>query len=221
MLSIEEKQLPILYTFRRCPYAIRARLAIQLSGIKVILREVRLQDKPRQLLLASIKGTVPVLVLDDGKVLDESMDIMHWSLNLAGLQQWSKSLSKPDASDLLQENDGSFKENLDKYKYADRFPEKTPLQYRQQAENFIARLELLLADSKFLLGSELSAIDLAIFPFVRQFSAVDKNWFENSKYVRLYHWLTRQMDSELFKRVMVKYPPWKASDKLTVFPESS
>jgi glutathione S-transferase len=165
--------LPILYTFRRCPYAIRARLSIAVSGVSVEYREIALRNKPQAMLLISPKGTVPVLQLADGRVIDQSLDIMLWALALNDPQQWlqgEKSLPE-SAKALIDTNDGPFKFWLDRYKYADRHPEQSAEHYRQQAEEFLQSLERLLEVREYLLGEHLSIADMAIFPFIRQFAA--------------------------------------------------
>lgn len=205
--------LPILYTFRRCPYAIRARLSIAVSGVSVEYREVALRNKPQAMLLISPKGTVPVLQLADGCVIDQSLDIMLWALALNDPQQWLQGeKSLPDAAKaLIDTNDGPFKFWLDRYKYADRYPEQPAEHYRQQAEEFLKNLERLLGAQEYLLGARLSIADIAIFPFIRQFAAVDKAWFAASDYVRLQNWLDELLGSDLLSEVMVKREAWVAS----------
>jgi len=202
--------LPILYTFRRCPYAMRARLAIAVSGVSVECREIALRNKPQAMLGISPKGTVPVLQLADGSVIEQSLDIMLWALALNDPQQWlqgEKSLSDT-AKALIAINDGPFKFWLDRYKYADRYPEHPAEHYRQQAEEFLQYLERLLGTQDYLLGARLSLADMATFPFVRQFAAVDKTWFAGSNYVRLQSWLDELLLSDLFSEVMVKRDCW-------------
>jgi glutathione S-transferase len=202
--------LPILYTFRRCPYAIRARLAIAVSGMSVEHREITLRNKPQAMLVSSPKGTVPVLQLVDGRVLEQSLDIMLWALALNDPQQWLQGeKSLPDvAKALIDTNDGPFKFWLDRYKYADRYPEHPAAHYRQQAEAFLQHLERLLGVQQYLFGARLSLADMAIFPFIRQFAAVDKTWFVASDYVRLQRWLDERLLSDLFAEVMVKRDCW-------------
>lgn len=208
--------IPILYTFRRCPYAIRARLAIAASGVSVEHREIALRNKPQAMLAISPKGTVPVLQLFDdgvidGRVIEESLDIMLWALALNDPQQWLQGeKSLPDAAKaLIDTNDGPFKFWLDRYKYADRYPEHPAEHYRQQAEEFLQSLESLLGTQEYLLGSRLSIADMAIFPFIRQFAVVDKTWFDASNYVRLQRWLDKWLRSDLFSEVMVKRDCWE------------
>lgn len=202
--------LPILYTFRRCPYAMRARLAIAASGVAVEQREIVLRNKPQAMLAISPKGTVPVLQLPDGRVIEQSLDIMLWALALNDPQQWlqgGKSLPAA-AKELIDTNDGPFKHWLDRYKYADRYPEHPAEHYRQQAEVFLRQLEDLLGAHAYLLGERLSIADMAIFPFIRQFAAVDAAWFAASAYPHLQQWLGERLASDLFAQVMVKRDCW-------------
>jgi glutathione S-transferase len=163
----------------------RARLAITVSGISVEHREIALRNKPQAMLAISPKGTVPVLQLVDGRVIEQSLDIMLWALALNDPQQWLQGeRSLPDAAKaLIDANDGPFKFWLDRYKYADRYPEHPVARYRQQAEAFLKYLESLLGAQQYLFGARLSIADMAIFPFIRQFAAVDKTWFAASDYV--------------------------------------
>jgi glutathione S-transferase len=197
-------QLPILYSFRRCPYAIRARLAIAYAGIAVETREVQIKNKPEQMLALSPKGTVPVLQVPDGKVIDESMDIMRWALAQNDPDNWLD--VGEEAERLIQWNDGDFKYYLDRYKYADRYPEFQPSYYRSQCEIFLAKLESKLSQHPYLSGNYLGVLDAAIFPFIRQFAAVDSQWFQASEYRQLNKWLNFWLTSGLFVSVMSKHP---------------
>ncbi len=203
-------ELPVLYTFRRCPYAMRARLAIAVSGVSVEYREIALRNKPQAMLAISPKGTVPVLQLIDGRVIDESLDIMLWALAQNDPQQWLQGeQALPDAAKaLIDTNDGPFKFWLDRYKYADRYPEHPAEYYRQQPEEFLQCLEDLLGAQEYLLGAHVGIADMAIFPFIRQFAAVDKTWFAASDYGRLQKWLDALAMSELFSGVMIKRDCW-------------
>lgn len=195
---------PILYTFCRCPYAIRARLAITISQLSVEYREILLRDKPREMLKLSPKGTVPVLVLPDGQVIDESIDIMRWALAQNDPEHWLT-----DESDLIDINDHEFKPWLDRYKYADRHPEQSSDFHRQQGEVFLERLESKLHLHSALSGNNYTITDYAIAPFIRQFAHVDKHWFFNSAYPKTIQWLQHILTSDLFERVMMKQPVWK------------
>lgn len=205
---------PILYSFRRCPYAMRARLALHASGITVELREILLRDKPASLLLASPKGSVPVLQLADGTVIDESWDIMRWALRQHDPQNWlgSNNCHLEATAPLLSENDTRFKRQLDRYKYADRHPEHPSHYYRVQGELFLQQLENRLGAHHYLLGEHFSVADAALLPFVRQFAGVDTNWFSASPYPQLRHWLENFLRSERFHTIMHKYPLWQAEN---------
>ncbi len=203
--------LPILYSFRRCPYAMRARLAIAYAGVAVELREVELRNKPQAMLLVSPKATVPVLQLKNGRVLDESLDIMLWALQQNDPEHWLKAAGLDHAKALIRGNDEPFKYYLDRYKYADRYPAYSELYYRQQGELFLADLESLLTQRTYLSGDQFSLADAAILPFIRQFCAVEPAWFKDSPYPALRQWLNDFLASSLFKQVMTKYPYWQAS----------
>lgn len=216
-----KQHLPLLYSFRRCPYAMRARLALASSGIQTELREVVLKDKPEALLKLSAKATVPVLQTTDGDIIDESLDILVWALKQHDPDNWYQNLNenqKKQASQLIDNNDGTFKYYLDRYKYADRYPEQTELYYRQQGEKTLAELEALLHQNGCLLTTHWTIADIALLPFIRQFAFVDKAWFEQSPYPALISWLDDFLQSALFKRIMLKYPQWHETDATTFFP---
>ena len=204
-------QRPVLYSYRRCPYAMRARMALRYANIDVEVREIALREKPAHMLAVSPKGTVPVLVLASGKVLEQSLDIMDWALAQFDVDEWiiQDQVVQKLTSDLIATNDGAFKQALDKYKYAIRFPENTPDVYRAAGEEFLQRLELILRQNTYLCRNTISIADVAIFPFVRQFSMVDEAWFEVANYPALKAWLNGLLDSKLFTDVMQKYPVWK------------
>jgi len=208
------KALPILYSFRRCPYAMRARLAVAYSGVQVKLREVELKNKPTELLDISPKATVPVLQCIDGTIIDESRDIMVWALQQHDPDNWLESIAHP----LIDENDSSFKKALDCYKYADRFPEYPQEHYRQNGESFLEKIEKQLKNHIFIQNNHLSYIDMAIFPFIRQFYFVNTSWFESAAYPHLNAWLQTHLNSNLFSKTMHKYPTWQAGDETTIFP---
>jgi glutathione S-transferase len=213
---------PVLYSFRRCPYAMRARMALLYSGVRVELREVVLRAMPPALLACSPKGTVPVLVLPNGDVIDESLDIMHRALAINDPQRWLPA-DRPALLEangrLIGENDHVFKQHLDHYKYAERYPQQPRSVYRARGEVFLQKLEQRLAQSAWLTNASMGVADVAIFPFIRQFAFVDKPWFDSRPLPRLQAWLAGMLDSALFSRVMQKYPPWKEGDAMTVFPE--
>jgi glutathione S-transferase len=183
-------------------------MALNYAGITVELREVLLRDKPRSMLLASAKGTVPVLVLPDGRVIDESVDLMHWALLQGDPEHWWRHDLEAETNRLVEENDQVFKNHLDCYKYADRYPEQPQSFYRAQAETFLLQLENRLVLRRYLLADRLTFSDVAIFPFVRQFAFVDKAWFDSAPYPKLNAWLQSFLDSDLFLSVMTKYPRW-------------
>lgn len=213
--------LPVLYSFRRCPYAMRARMALRYAGLSVELREVVLSDKPASMLTYSPKGTVPVLILPDSKAIDESIDIIRWALSVNDPEQWLTGYSEAQLlwlNQLVEENDYSFKLSLDKYKYAERFPEQSATVYRAEGGKFLIRLEEMLQANTFLAGDNMTVADVAVFPFVRQFAHVDKDWFYQTKYLKLQQWLDLILDMALFKEVMKKYKPWKEGAEITVFP---
>jgi len=185
-------------------------MALRYAGIIVEIREIILRDKPRHMLTVSPKGTVPVLVLPDGKVIDESLDIMAWALSRNDPDGWLTNDSR--FQELIAENDGSFKRALDQYKYATRFPEQSAETYRQQGERFLVRLEALLAEHAYLLSDKLTQADVAIFPFIRQSSMVDADWFAAAPYPRLRQWLAGLLASDLFNGVMQKQTAWQQND---------
>ncbi|MCE7554705.1 glutathione S-transferase [Aliivibrio fischeri] len=204
-----------LYSFRRCPYAMRARLGIVQSNKTVHLREIILKNKPESMLQASPKGTVPVLINNKGKVIDESLDIMKWALEGSELLLSATN----EMFQLIRENDDIFKRWLDKYKYADRYPEYSEIYYREQGELFLNKLEQRLTTSPMLFSKQYSFADLAILPFIRQFAFVDIHWFRQSKYKNLQRWLFEFIESELFNSIMNKYPTWLDSHQEFIFPE--
>jgi len=188
----------------------RARMALRYAKIAVEIREIALREKPAQMLAVSPKGTVPVLVLASGKVLEQSLDIMDWALAQSDVDAWivpDQEIQKLSA-DLIATNDGAFKQALDKYKYAIRFPENSPDVYRAQGEEFLQRLESLLQKNSHICHNRVSKADIAIFPFVRQFSMVDQVWFGSANYPALKTWLNSLLNSQLFIDVMHKHPVW-------------
>jgi len=200
--------LPILYSYRRCPYAMRARMAIWVANIQVEVREISLREKPAHLLQISPKGTVPVLQLPDCTVLEQSLDIMQWALAQNDPQGWLNA-DHEAVNALITSNDGDFKKALDRYKYPDRYPEHAQQVYREQGEQFLQRVEDALGQHDYLLGDKPSMADVAIFPFIRQFAAVDAEWFASSAYPKLRVWLEGWLQSPLFETVMQKFPTYK------------
>ena len=195
-----------LYSFRRCPYAMRARMALRYSDVAVNIVEVSLKAKPAEMLALSSKGTVPVLSVD-GQVIDESLAIMHWALAQNDPQDW---LLKDDPAGraqiavLIEENDQVFKVHLNHYKYAERYPEQPMEFHRAEGEVFLRQLEGLLEGRDYLLADHPSLADVALMPFIRQFAHVDREWFDQTRYVRLQAWLKRFLESDLFTSIMKK-----------------
>nr|WP_256262129.1 glutathione S-transferase [Pseudomonas costantinii] len=192
----------MLYSFRRCPYAMRARLALRYCGVPVNIVEVSLKAKPAEMLALSPKGTVPVLSVD-GRVIDESLAIMQWALAQNDPDDWLLQ-DDPRVLELIAENDQVFKHHLNRYKYAERYPEQPMEHYRAEGEVFLQKLEGLLAGRDYLLADHLSLADVALAPFVRQFAHVDREWFAGTPYQRLQAWLQRFLESPLFIAVMAK-----------------
>ncbi len=209
-------ELPILYSFRRCPYAMRARMALVASGAVVELREVLLKDKPPELVAASPKATVPVLVLSDCRVIEESLDVMQWALVQSDPLGWLEGTALD--SDWISECDGDFKHWLDCYKYAERYPEHTAEDYRQKAESFIQKLEDRLSVSDWMGGEAAHAVDVALFPFIRQFAGVDPSWWQSAPYPSVRRWLENWLNSALFSAIMAKYPRWESGQAGERFP---
>ena len=199
---------PVLYSFRRCPYAMRARLAIAVSSTGCVLREVKLSAKPEAMLAASPKGTLPVLVLPDGKVIDESLDIMRWALAKWDPECWLEG----DDPALIDRNDGPFKHDLDRYKYPERYG-VDPLKYRLKGMEFLWELDSRLGRTSQLCGPVRSLADAAIMPFVRQFAAVDQKWFSDQPLLRLKVWLADHISSELFNMIMLRVAPWSPGNR--------
>jgi len=219
---LENKRLPILYSLRNCPYAMRARIAIFYTQQPVILRDLVLSNKPTALLAASPKGTVPVLVVSEPKeqVIDESLDIMLWAL------------SQSDPDDLLQQNDldafnqmiklistfdHEFKASLEAYKCAKRYHEESLSQHRKTCEVYIQDLEKRLTEHEFLMSSRSSLADIALLPFIRQFARVERQWYLQSPYPNLKMWLNNYLQSPMFSKVMAKFSLWSPGDEATLF----
>ncbi|MCQ6254950.1 glutathione S-transferase [Pseudomonas sp. Q11] len=195
-----------LYSFRRCPYAMRARMALRYSAVELNIVEVSLKAKPLEMLALSSKGTVPVLQVD-GRVIDESLEIMNWALAQHDPDNWRlRGDLKGQAltAALIEENDQVFKLHLNRYKYPERHPEYPLEHYRAEGEVFLRRLEGLLDTQSFLIADHQSLADVALMPFVRQFAHVDREWFAQAPYPHLQRWLQRFLDSELFVAIMAK-----------------
>ncbi|MDN3399768.1 glutathione S-transferase [Psychrobacter sp. APC 3426] len=210
--------LPLLYSFRRCPYAMRARLGILFAEQQVELREIVLKNKPPQMLAISPKGTVPVLQLIDGTVVEESREIMEWALAQKDPQGLLEAEVLYQANALIDKNDNEFKHWLDRYKYADRHLEMTQEEYRLQGEEFLQILEELLINKPYLLGDKVTIADIGIMPFIRQFAHVDRDIFYSLPYPNLQHWLQNWLEHPIFLQVMTKFQPWQEDDEVVVFP---
>jgi len=211
--------LPVLYSFRRCPYAMRARLALVASDVPCELREVVLRDKPAEMLAASPKGTVPVLVMADGTVLEQSLDVMLWALRRHDPQHWLQPEvgTLEDMLALVAACDNGFKPQLDRYKYPGRFTEAED-SARERGAQFLRELEARLSVSTHLAGAHATLADAALMPFVRQFAMVDPAWFDAQPWPRLHAWLSAWTASDLFARAMPKYAPWKPGEAGIAFP---
>jgi glutathione S-transferase len=210
--------MPVLYSFRRCPYAMRARLALRASGVRVELREVVLRAKPEHLLSISPKGTVPVLQLPDGCVIEQSLDIMRWALGQHDPHGWLKAGTAAQAQAWINLNDGPFKALLDRYKYPERHPERSAPQWRDEAVKLmLAPMEQALKSHAQLLGPAVSLADMALLPFVRQFAQVDAQWFAQAQLPALQAWLSAHLASALFESSMGKVAPWQPDQSPVLF----
>ena len=209
---------PRLYSFRRCPYAMRARLGLLFAGRQVELREITLKNKPPQMLAISPKGTVPVLQLLDGTVIEESREIMTWALEQQDAQGLLAAQTLPQANALIDKNDNEFKYWLDRYKYADRHLDMSQAEYRQRGEAFLQMLEELLIKNPYLLGESITIADIGIMPFVRQFAHVNRKVFYDLPYPSLQRWLQDWLNHPLFLQAMTKFAPWQEKDDVVVFP---
>ena len=210
--------LDCLYSFRRCPYAMRARLGVWFSGLQVELREVTLKNKPAQMLAISPKGTVPVLRLADGAVIEESRDIVVWALEQQDPQGLLDATVLDQANALIEQNDNEFKYWLDRYKYVDRHPHHTAKDCRKNAEVFIQKLEDQLSVSDWVGGEAANAVDVALFPFIRQFAGVEPSWWQQAPYPKVRQWLKNWLNSALFFAIMAKYPRWESGQPGERFP---
>ncbi len=216
--------LPTLYSFRRCPYAMRARMALWIAGITCDLREVKLANKPEAMLQVSPKGTVPVIVQQDGTVLEESLEVMRWALSQNDPEDWLSG----DNADLIGRNDGPFKHALDRYKYPTRYPDEANgdedtfrYDHRTKGLLILQQLDQRLGDQKHLCGDTRTLADIAIFPFIRQFANTDRDWFDEQGIPHLQEWLDRHLASDLFAAIMPKYAVWQEGDEPVVFGQAA
>ncbi|MFK7742536.1 MAG: glutathione S-transferase [Planctomycetota bacterium] len=211
------EQPPVLYSFRRCPYAMRARMALAASRQPIELREVELRDRPAELYAASAKGTVPVLVLPDGEVIDESLDVMRWALGQRDPLAWLPASEdrRADCEALIAQNDGVFKHHLDRYKYATRYQEEgvDESEHRAAGAVILRELDGRLCRNEFLLGPEFTMTDAAIAPFVRQYALTDRSWFDAQEWTALRAWLDAFTSSQRFLAVMQKYRLWQPANE--------
>lgn len=214
-------RVPVLYSFRRCPYAMRARFALAASGQRCELREVVLRDKPADLLAASPKGTVPVLVDIDGTVIDQSLDIMHWALARQDPGQWLQPDrgTHADMLELIARCDGDFKQQLDRYKYPNRFEGADMAAHRLRGADFLRALNDRLQGTSHLFGDRPALADMAIAPFVRQFGQTDAQWFALQPWPMLRRWLDGLTQGALWARAMRKYATWKVGEPGVPFPD--
>ncbi len=212
--------LPILYTFRRCPYAMRGRMALHVCGQAFEWREILLRDKPAAMLEASDKGTVPTLVLGEDKVIDESLDVMLWALSINDPEGWLpiNAMDRAVTYELIERNDGPFKAHLDRYKYAYRYDDVDGTEHRTAGFETILDLESRLKNQAFLAGETMGLADYAIFPFIRQFRIADMEWFDAQDIPHVHKWLQAAMASEIFEAIMVKRAPWKVGDTPIIYP---
>ena len=223
LILIQLRTLPMtssyhcLYSFRRCPYAMRARLGILFAELQVELREITLKNKPSQMLAISPKGTVPVLQLVDGTVIEESREIMIWALEQQDPQGLLDTEVLQQANALIDKNDNEFKYWLDRYKYADRHTDMTQTEYRQKGEIFLQVLEELLTKNPYLLGKTVTIADIGIMPFVRQFAHVDRDIFYSLPYPNLQRWLQDWLQHPFFLQTMTKFQPWQDGDEAVIF----
>lgn len=207
---------PILYSFRRCPFAMRARMALAVSGVRCELREVKLSAKPSSMLAVSSKGTVPVLVTPGGDVIDESLDIMRWALATSDPEGW---LARDDLA-LIAANDSAFKHDLDRYKYPERY-DCDPIPHRASGLAFLREIDARLLVGGQLGGTTRGFADAAIMPFVRQFATVDHTWFATQSIAQVRTWLNGHLASDLFKAVMIRLAPWSPNDRPIIFPPTN
>ncbi len=217
---MSEPEAPTLYTFRRCPYAMRARLALSAARLDIRVREVVLRDKPAEMLEASPKGTVPVLVLESGEVIDESLDVMHWALAQNDPEGWLSADTDKTAA-LIAQNDGPFKRALDRYKYPNRYEDEgaDPMANRDAGLAILEGLsQRIAANGGQLFGPSPTLADMAIFPFVRQFAHTGMDWWEAAAPGPVKTWLAGHKDSARFRAIMAKYPQWAPGEAEPVLP---
>lgn len=209
------QKIPILFSFRRCPYAMRARIAIKLCSLECEIREINLKLKNKEFLELSPKGTVPVLVLPDNKIIEESMDIIHWAisnndpynLKLKNLEIYNKDM------DLISIFDNEFKYHLDRYKYNSRYKGINKEEHKYKARDLLVNLNNSLKEKQWLNGENISISDISILPFIRQYRIADIKWFdEKLELPNINRWLDKFLNSKIFNNVMKKYKIWETTD---------
>lgn len=215
MRNFDQKNELILYSFRRCPYAIRGRMGLYKAGFIVELREIELKNKPEQMLKASPKGTVPVLVLPDGTIIDESLDIMKWALGKNDPDSWLNA-DEAEMKFLIERNDNNFKHALDRYKYPERYPDEDCTGAREVCAEILNDLNNRLKKHQQILNNNIAIVDIALFPFIRQCAFVDKEWFNNLPVPHLQKWLQEHLETTLFKAIMMKFKIWSQGDQPTL-----
>ena len=214
-MTSDSETFPILYSFRRCPYAMRARMALKTSEVKVILREVILREKPDAMIAASPKATVPVLVLPNKMVIDQSINIMRWSLQKNDPHNWLK--YEKQANTIIDQADGPFKTALDRYKYHTRYEDANPEIEQIKALEILKQWNDIIGNKICFFGSHNGLADYAIFPFVRQFANHNRSWFNIQDIPNIQRWLEAHLASGFFQSIMHKYPQWQSGDKSTIF----
>lgn len=212
---IETAMLPILYSFRRCPYAMRARMGLFVSGQRVELREVDLRDKPDAMVAASPKATVPVLVMPSGDVIDQSIDILRWALARNDPKGWLDYAEL--ARGIVEQADGPFKTALDRYKYYTRYEDADPVAERAKALAILQEWDAMIGGKGCFFGEQSGLADYAIFPFVRQFANHDRIWFDAQKIPHIHRWLESHLNHKIFRDIMKKYPKWHQGDDAIIF----
>ena len=210
---------PILYSFKRCPYAMRARMALQLTNIKCEIREVRLNNKPKHMLEVSPKGTVPVLILND-RTIEESMEVIDWALNQKNVFEGNlKENQIKISNELIERFDDKFKYHLDRYKYASRYRDVDEIHHRKKCEKILLEIEDIISDEEWFFGKKINKLDISILPFIRQFRIADADWFDNHKRLKkVKNYLHNFLASKILKDVMINYAVWKEESEISYFP---
>lgn len=214
---------PILYSFKRCPYAMRARMIIFLTDIQCELREVHLKNKPQSMLDLSPKGTVPVLQIDAYKVIDESLEIVEWALGINDIFKKNKILPDQEVltKDLISLFDDEFKFHLDRYKYSVRYQDANPIQSRSKCLEILNKTENSISNSNWFFGDSVNKLDICILPFIRQFRIADPEWFDSLNEIhQVKSWLKHFLKSPLLLNIMNKNGPWQEGDQALIFPLS-